>query len=92
MIDFIFVAGCFIKDNGKQAFGKLHKMLYFFSLVFRSFSKNFYCEDKILVKELVKYLRIASGYRNILDYYEISNDLKKGNFSSMALISRLRKR
>jgi len=75
--DVIQLSTCFIKDNGNKIISK--KKFYSFSIMFQSQIFTYYNQEKSIIKLWVECLRTVIGYRNIFDYYELTNELYSAN-------------
>ena len=75
--------GCFIKENGEE---KVANVVYYsFSIIFVNKTRTYYLKERSLAKEWTKSLRIAIGYKNFFDFYEMLDDLGEGQFGLVKL-------
>ena len=54
---------------------------YSFSIVFPSKKRTYFTDNEIEYKNWSQYLQIATNYSNILDFYQLTDDLGSGSFS-----------
>ena len=58
---------------------------YSFSVVYPTKTRIYYCKDKKEYNEWFEKLKIATGYTNLLDIYEVKNKLGSGKFGLVKL-------
>ena len=58
---------------------------YSFSVVYPTKTRVYYCKDEKEYNEWVEKLKVATGYTNLLDIYEVKNKLGKGKFGLVKL-------
>ena len=56
-----------------------------FSVVYPTKTRIYYCKDEKEYKEWVEKLKVATGYTNLLDIYEVKNKLGSGKFGLVKL-------
>ena len=61
------------------------KTFYSFSIIFPSKKHTYFSDNKIGYDNCVKYLQIATNYSNIVEKYELTEDLGSGSFSYVKL-------
>ena len=58
---------------------------YSFSVVYPTKTRIYYCKDEKEYKEWFEKLKVATGYTNLLDIYEVKNKLGSGKFGLVKL-------
>ena len=58
---------------------------YSFSVVYPTKTRVYYCKDEKEYNEWFEKLKVATGYTNLLDIYEVKNKLGKGKFGLVKL-------
>ena len=58
---------------------------YSFSVVYPTKTRIYYCKDEKEYNEWFEKLKIATGYTNLLDIYEVKNKLGRGKFGLVKL-------
>ncbi len=58
---------------------------YSFSVVYPTKTRIYYCKNEKEYKEWVEKLKVATGYTNLLDIYEVKNKLGSGKFGLVKL-------
>ena len=58
---------------------------YSFSVVYPTKTRIYYCKDEKEYNEWFDKLKVATGYTNLLDIYEVKNKLGKGKFGLVKL-------
>jgi calcium-dependent protein kinase len=58
---------------------------YSFSVVYPTKTRIYYCKDEKEYNEWVEKLKVATGYTNLLDIYEVKNKLGSGKFGLVKL-------
>ena len=77
------LSGLFLKAEGLQDI-KDRKM-YCFSISFPSKNRVYYCDNETDYNNWIAALKIATGYTNLLDIYDIKQKLGKGKFGLVKL-------
>lgn len=58
---------------------------YSFSVVYPTKTRIYYCKDEKEYNEWVEKLKVATGYTNLLDIYDVKNKLGSGKFGLVKL-------
>ena len=77
------LSGLFLKEEQKTLLN--NKTFYSFSIIFPSKKRVYFCDNIEEYQNWIKYLRIATNYSNILEMYEIKEELGSGSFSIVKL-------
>ena len=77
------LSGLFLKEEEKKVIN--NKAFYSFSIIFPSKKRVYFCDNIEEYQNWIKYLRIATNYSNILEMYEIKEELGSGSFSIVKL-------
>ena len=77
------LSGLFLKEEEKKVLN--NKTFYSFSIIFPTKKRVYFCDNKEEYQNWIKYLRIATNYSNILEMYEIQEELGSGSFSIVKL-------
>ena len=77
------LSGCFIKENGEKV---IHKIKFFcFQIIYQSKIKNYYTTEKDVALKFLDTIKMAIGYLNFFDFYEMQGDLGEGRFGKVKL-------
>ena len=76
--------GVFIEEDEEEKLDKKHT-LYPFSLIFANKRRTFYLLNKAKRDEWVEQIKMAIGYSNLFDFYEVKEALGKGKFGTVKL-------
>ena len=77
------IKGCFLKE-GKQVVVSGYKF-YSFSLIFPKKARSFYIQDKSKYNEWINKLQKAIGQKNVLEFFEIREEIGIGKFGHIRL-------
>ena len=77
------LSGLFFKEEPTKDYEE--KTYYSFSIVFPSKTHTYFSDNQIEYNNWVKYLQIATNYSNILEIYQITDELGSGSFSTVRL-------
>ena len=77
------LSGLFFKEEPIKKFE--NKTFYSFSILFPFKTRTYFSDNKEEYDNWVKYLKIATEYSNILDLYDLTEDLGSGSFSIVKL-------
>ena len=77
------LSGLFLKEEQKKILN--NTTFYSFSITFPSKKRVYFCDNIEEYQNWIKYLRIATNYSNILEMYEIKEELGSGSFSIVKL-------
>ena len=59
---------------------------YSFSVVYPSKTRLYFCKNEKEYKEWVEKLKIATGYTNLLEIYDVKHKLGKGKYSRYMVV------
>lgn len=77
------ISGLFFKEEKQQVLD--NKIYYSFSIIFPSKKHYYFCDNEQEFQNWTKHFKIATKYSNILDIYEIKDNLGSGSFSLVKL-------
>ena len=77
------LSGLFLKKESNMTIDGVN--YYCFSVVYPTKTRMYYCKDEKEYNEWVDKLKIATGYTNLLDIYEVKNKLGSGKFGLVKL-------
>ncbi len=77
------ISGCFIKENGEEKVGD--DKYFSFTVLWVNKSRNYLLKERTIAKEWTKNLRLAIGYKNFFDFYEMLDDIGEGQFGLVKL-------
>ena len=77
------LSGLFLKEEPKKVLN--NKTFYSFSIIFPSKKRIYFCDNVEEYQNWIKYFRIATNYSNILEMYEIMEEIGSGAFSIVKL-------
>ena len=77
------LSGLFFKKEPTKNYE--NKSYYSFSIVFPSKTRTYFSDNKTEYNNWVKCLQIATNYSNILEIYQITDELGTGSFSTVKL-------
>ena len=77
------LSGCFIKENGEKMIHKIK--FYCFQIIYQAKIKNYYTTDKEIAFKFLETIKLAIGYLNFFDFYDMEKDLGEGRFGKVKL-------
>lgn len=77
------LTGCFVKEKDEKVIEG--NKLYGFSIVFSNKTRSYYSPSKKGLEQWLASIRMAIGYQNFTDFYEMKGDLGEGKFGLVKL-------